>query len=55
MSDIQVTPSTYYDPLEYALVVIQGSPVIVRWDEIPDLITKLRRAYNSRLTEEQEK
>lgn len=49
MADIEVTPCpAYYDPLEYALVVIQGSPVAVRWDDVPDLITKLRRACNSR-------
>lgn len=53
--DYQVEPSPS-QPIEEAVIVIWGwHKAFIPWDEIPDLITKLRRAYNSRPTERQEK
>jgi len=42
-------------PTEGALVFLGEWSLYVPWDDVPDLITKLRRAYNSRPTEREEK
>lgn len=54
MSDNRVEPGPV--PERGAMIISDNWPkVFIPWDEIPDLITKLRRAYNDRPTERQEK